>query len=116
MLVKKGYNQLNKPSRKISCCNEERGVYTVTEKKYDVKKRKQKDDIDHINIVSCDPGLKNVITTCTNKLNNSCCPDDIIKHGTFDKIDNEEYSKMVYSKEIRKEETERRNKNKSLYT
>ena len=32
-------------------------------------------------------------------------------HGTFDKIDNEEYSKMVYSKEIRKEETERRNKN-----
>jgi hypothetical protein len=105
-LVEAGYSKLLKPKRKASL---DRGVYLVTEKRFDCKQIHKK--MENVKVITIDPGVSKVVSICEADLHNCENSLDILKNAKFEQISNETYRNMIGSNILRQEEISRRTKN-----
>ena len=110
-LKKAGY-QFPVPKRLVDVRKEEKGVYRITEKRYDNKKASPGDDMV---LVVVDPGLANVITVRETHLRKSTSVDNILAHSKTWEVSNEEWKNMSKHGERQAWEKKRRQSDKRLY-
>ena len=110
-LVEAGYSKLTKPKRKVSL---DRGVYLVTETRFDCKHIHKK--MENIKVITIDPGVSKVVSICEADLKDCENSSEILKSAKFEQISNETYRKMTGSNILRQEEISRRTKNHKYET
>ena len=111
-LVKKGYSELSKPSKKVNVLECERGVHISSEKRNDLKKMKKSDKTENINIVAIDPGLAKVICVRETKLEKCGDAKSIVDNSNSWSISNQEYIDLTSREEINKQIDKMKKKNK----
>lgn len=111
-LVKKGYSELSKPSKKINVLECERGVHISSEKRNDLKKIKKSEKTENINLVAIDPGLAKVICVRETKLEKCGDAKSIMENSDSWSISNQEYVNLTSRDEINKQLDKMKKKNK----
>lgn len=91
--VEAGY-KVSVPSKKVDVLENERGVYRITENRYDNKKMKSK-DLNKVDGVTVDPGLGKVVCVRSTPLEYSGSASEILEHSTVWDISSKQYREMA---------------------
>ena len=92
-LVESGYN-IPVPSRKVNCLTDSKGVYRVTENRYDNRKISKSDNTSSLKLVVIDPGCKSVVCVRESCFDRISTAESILETSDVWDIDSDKYRKM----------------------